>query len=227
MLLVASAGAPQERLHERVQFVDPADVLDVGVHLVAQAHVQREPGARASRSARSREMVVVRIVDHEALVGLAAPQRDGEQQVAVVDDAVAVVIEGRRSPGRARCARRGTRRGRSARARAATRPRIAAGAPRTSDSVFDNWNRRLVGALRHAERRAVLQARKGQLRPGDDRLDAVVETAEEADVFSARRQDRVQVPRTEWWRFSTAAAARPSRSRDRGCSRTCRPPLPE
>jgi len=43
-----------------------------------------------------RDMVVVGVVDDERLIGLAAPQRHRKQQVAIVNPAVAVVVEARK-----------------------------------------------------------------------------------------------------------------------------------
>ena len=86
--------ALQERLHQRVDLVHAADVLDVGVELVAQAEVEREvrPDTPVVLH-EDRDVVVVGVVDDERLVGLAAPQRHREEQIAVVDAAVTVVIE--------------------------------------------------------------------------------------------------------------------------------------
>ena len=73
-----------------------ADVLDVGVDLVAQPEIQRQVGADAPVVLdEQRDVVVVGVRQDQRLVGLAAAQRHREQQVVVVHLAVAVVIEGR------------------------------------------------------------------------------------------------------------------------------------
>src|SRR6185436_17767720 len=71
-----------------------ADVLDVGVQLVADPDVQRQVRPQAPVVLNEeRDVVVVAVVEQEVLIRLAAAERDREQQVVVVDAAVAVVIE--------------------------------------------------------------------------------------------------------------------------------------
>ena len=71
-----------------------ADVLDVGVELVAQADIERQiAGGGASRPGRTSRRSCCCASNHERLIRLAAAQRDREQQIAIVDVAVTVVVE--------------------------------------------------------------------------------------------------------------------------------------
>ena len=96
-LLVSRRRSPvDERRDDRVELVDAADVVDVGIDFVADAEVQRQPRMDAPVVLRvAGDVHVVGVGNHQILVGLAAPQRHREQQVVVVDRAVAVAIERR------------------------------------------------------------------------------------------------------------------------------------
>ena len=94
LFLSRLALANEKGRDDRVDLVVAADVLDVGVELVAQADIERQIGPEAPVVLHEhRHVVVVRAVDDKRLIGLSAAQRDREQQIAIVDAAVAVVVE--------------------------------------------------------------------------------------------------------------------------------------
>ena len=73
---------------------DTADVLHVRVELVADADVERQVGPDAPVVLHEqRDVVVVRVRNIQALIGLAASERHGKQQILVIHSAIAVVIE--------------------------------------------------------------------------------------------------------------------------------------
>jgi hypothetical protein len=93
---VTLAVTLQEGLDQRVDVAVAADVLHVGVHLVPEADVQGQAGKDAPVVLHEeRKVRVVAIGQLEVAVGEGAAQRHGEQQVLVVDAAVAVVVEAR------------------------------------------------------------------------------------------------------------------------------------
>ena len=69
-------------------------IVHVGIDLVSQAQVQRQLRMHPPVVLdEPRQIHVVRVGDYQILIGFTAPQRDGEQQVVVVDAAVPVAIE--------------------------------------------------------------------------------------------------------------------------------------
>ena len=111
---VALALAVDEGQHDRIQLVDPADVVHVRIDLVAQAEVQRSCGRTRQSSCTNPAMCTLSALGITRFwIRPAAAQRDREQQVVVVDPPVAVAIEARESPRPARRGRRGTRRDRT------------------------------------------------------------------------------------------------------------------
>ena len=166
VVAVALPLALQERLDDRVDLVVAADVLDVGVRLPAQPEVQREVGPDAPVVLDVEgEVVVVGVRDDQRLIRLAAAQGHREQQIVVVDAAVAVVVEVREvlhhlEPAVLEDA--------EIEERVDALP-LAAGPHRVRPAdqrhAVGELEALLRGALRDAERRAVLDARERQLRP--------------------------------------------------------------
>ena len=112
---VASALALVEGRHDRVGVGVARDVLDVGVELVAQAEVERELGRQPPVVLHEgREVVAAAVVEHQVLVGLAAPERDREQAGRCRRRGRRGSGRTPRSPAPARRGRRGRHPGRSA-----------------------------------------------------------------------------------------------------------------
>ena len=183
--------ALQERLHERVDLVDAADVLDVGVDLVAQAEVERQVGPHAP------------VVLDEDRRGSCCRRPGSPAPDRACRCAASPRTAGRhRPPGRRRCDRssaksstnsmrpcRNTPRSNVASTRCHSPPARSVWAPRTSVTVSASWNRFCVGALRHAERGPVLHARERQLRADGHRLDLRCrKVLNEADVSVEQRR---------------------------------------
>ncbi len=189
---VPAAIADKKRLHDRVDLVVAADVLDVGVQLVPQPKVDRQVRTHAPVVLDEEgRMRVVGIRDVQVLVGLAAPQRHGKQQVVVVHLAVAVVIEPREVLNQLHAAFT-----EHAESEAGIHElQLAAGADRVRTQLVaegvGQLQALLHGRLRHAERRAVLDAGKRVLRARRQRDDRVVEVAvaQAEAVDAARGQD--------------------------------------
>ena len=177
---IARARALQERLHDRVDLVDAADVLDVGVDLVPEPEVQRQRrAARASRPGRRPRRDRCR---HRA-----APASWSGLPLRSVTSKSRSSSSTRPSPLRSKDGEVLDELDPALAEHAEVEQRVhalplAAGAKAVSaahqvDRVRD-LQPRLRRALRDAERRAVLDARERQLRPGRDRRDRVVERAE-------------------------------------------------
>ena len=188
-LLVSRCRGPvHKRRHDRIQLVDAADVVHVGVDFVADAEIQREARIDAPVVLGvAGEVHVVGVGNHQILIRLAAPKRDGKQQVVVVDLAVAVAVERREvldefdSPV-AEDAQIELR----AHALHLTAELPLMGAALQRQRVGE-LPARLRRALRHTERRSAQQARERQLNARRDRRDGVVEVAEaDAEVVDAR-----------------------------------------
>ncbi len=125
-----------------------------------------------------RHMVVVRVRNDERLVGFAAAKRHGEEQIVVVHLAVAVVIEIGKVLHQLDAA---VLEHSEVETRIDALPLTAE--PQTVRALdhgrgIGQLEPALIGALRHTERRAVLDARERQLRSLLDRHDGVVERAE-------------------------------------------------
>ena len=94
LLVSRCRGSVTKSDDDRIQLVHAADVVHVGIELVAHAEVQRQLRMHSPVVLDEAGQVdVVGIRNHQILIGLAAAQRHREQQIVVVDPAVAVVIE--------------------------------------------------------------------------------------------------------------------------------------
>ena len=95
VVTVGMSVAAKERKHERVDVAgEAADVLHVRVEFVAEARVERESWAYAPVVLKERgDVRVVRVGDTQGACGDAASERDGEEQIVVVNVTVAVAVE--------------------------------------------------------------------------------------------------------------------------------------
>src|SRR6267142_5008628 len=127
---------------------------------------------------KAREVGAIRVGNKEGLSGLATAQRDREEQVIIIDPAVAIAIEVRKilDHFNAACLKYPQ-----------IKIRIYAldlAAKGEGVVALDRCERvaelqaPLFGTLRDAERCAVLDAGESKLRPGIDRLNIVEESAE-------------------------------------------------
>ena len=88
------AGALIEGIDERVALGVPAQVVEVGVELPAQAEIEGEFGEGLPVVFREEaEVGVVVVGQHEGRGGCGAAQSDREEQIVVVDLAILVAIE--------------------------------------------------------------------------------------------------------------------------------------
>ena len=181
-----------KRQHDRVELVDAALIVDLGVDLVAQAEIQLQPVRDCPVVLNEAgDVRVVGVGLDQRLIGLAAAERDGEQQVVVVDDAVAVVIERGEVLDELDAAllEDAEPELRVDALHLAAEPE-AVGAADERGAVRD-LQARLARLLRHAKRRAILHARERQLRRRRHRQRLVEERADAAaqrvDEVAARR----------------------------------------
>ena len=73
---------------------DAADVFDVGVQFISQTEIQSELGPNTPVVLdKARQVSAIGVGNQQWLGGLAAAYRDREQQIVVVDPAIAVAIE--------------------------------------------------------------------------------------------------------------------------------------
>ncbi len=191
---VPAAFAFQERLHDWIDLAVAGDVLDVGVQLVPQPEVNREVRAHPPVVLNEKGRVrVVHIGEQEVLIGLAAAEGHRKQQVVVVHLPVAVGVELREVLHQFHTPRAKHAQPQpgvhaldlSARAQRVRTQRVAEGVGELPAALH--------GVLRHTERRAVLQARKGVPRPGRKGHGGVVEVAEaHAEAVHALRREHAR-----------------------------------
>jgi hypothetical protein len=92
---VALALVGHKRQNDRIELVDPTDVIDVCIDLVSKPDVQRQLRVHAPVVLDvSRNMHIVGVRDLQILIGTTAAQRHRKQQVVVVDTPVAIPVEG-------------------------------------------------------------------------------------------------------------------------------------
>ena len=208
IVVVALPVALQKGLHDRVDVAVARDVLDVGVDLVAQARVERELGRHAPVVLHEAgDVVAAAVVEQQVLVGQAAPERDREQQVVVVHAAVAVQVELREVLDEL-----DTPVAEDAEVEPAVCVRELRAHPQRVGALHPRQRVRelpaLLGrALRHAEARAVLDARERELPARAHGVDLVAELAvARSQRVDARRAHHAR-PRKE--PLLVAVVARP------------------
>ena len=91
---VFTASSLEERKDKRVQLVCTTEVFDVGIELVAQAEIQAQSTSYTPVVMEKRcEVSIVCIRQYERPLGKAAAKRHCKKQIVVVNAAVAVAIE--------------------------------------------------------------------------------------------------------------------------------------
>src|SRR5262245_320501 len=94
VVLVAVTRAVEERQNERIQLVRAADVLYISIELVPEAQIERELRVNSPIILEETcKIVVVGIRNYQRAISRRVWERDGKQQVIIIDAPVAVVIE--------------------------------------------------------------------------------------------------------------------------------------
>ena len=167
---VTGSFACYERKHDRVEIADPALIVDLGIDLISQSEIQLQTARHAPVVLQKPgDVCVVGVRKVQRLIRLSAAQRDGEQQIVVVNAAVARMVERREVLDQLDPALL-----KHAKPKLTIHPVELAAEPhvvRATDEgrAVGDLPPRLRRPLGHSKRGAVLQARKGELRGGGER----------------------------------------------------------